>query len=70
MCKARNGKMFDILTIFSHVMRHFKLEAMKQINLLCKEDTNPDLIKWVITVPAIWCDGAKQIMREAAYKVQ
>ncbi|XP_063441287.1 heat shock 70 kDa protein 12A-like [Mytilus trossulus] len=27
---------------------------------------NPDEIKWVLTVPAIWSDGAKQFMRESA----
>ena len=26
-------------------------------------------VHWVITVPAIWSDGAKQFMREAAQKV-
>lgn len=26
-------------------------------------------IRWVLTVPAIWDDGAKQFMREAAVKV-
>ncbi|XP_076112306.1 heat shock 70 kDa protein 12A-like isoform X1 [Mytilus galloprovincialis] len=29
---------------------------------------NPDEIKWVLTVPAIWSDGAKQFMRESAKK--
>ena len=28
-----------------------------------------DLIRWVITVPAIWNDKAKSFMREAAFKV-
>ena len=26
-------------------------------------------IRWVLTVPAIWGDGAKQFMREASFKV-
>jgi hypothetical protein len=29
----------------------------------------PGDIRWVLTVPAIWNDGAKQFMREAAEKV-
>lgn len=28
-----------------------------------------DCVRWVITVPAIWDDSAKQFMREAAEKV-
>ena len=27
------------------------------------------MIKWVITVPAIWRDVSKRFMREAAFKV-
>ena len=27
-------------------------------------------VRWVITVPAIWRQQAKQFMREAAYQVQ
>ena len=27
------------------------------------------MIKWVITIPAIWNDKAKQFMREAAFEV-
>jgi hypothetical protein len=30
---------------------------------------SPDDVKWIITVPAIWSDAAKQFMREAAEQV-
>lgn len=33
------------------------------------EFNNAD-VRWVITVPAIWKQPAKQFMREAAYKVR
>jgi hypothetical protein len=41
---------------------------MKQ---LVKRDLSikPSEITWVLTVPAIWSDPAKQFMREAAVKV-
>ena len=29
----------------------------------------PDEVQWVLTVPAIWNDPAKQFMREAAERV-
>lgn len=32
-------------------------------------DTNEDDIRFVLTVPAIWNEAAKQFMREAASKV-
>ena len=32
-------------------------------------DIEDDEIQWVLTVPAIWTDGAKQFMREAAIRV-
>ena len=28
-----------------------------------------DMIRWVVTVPAIWTEESKQFMREAAFKV-
>lgn len=31
---------------------------------------SPDEIHWVLTVPAIWDDAAKQFMREAAINVR
>ena len=39
--------------------------------LLDKEGTivKPHEIKWVLTVPAIWPDSAKQFMRKSAEKV-
>ena len=39
--------------------------------LLDKEGTNvkPHEIKWVLTVPAIWPDSAKQFMRKSAENV-
>ena len=34
-----------------------------------KRTLDEKLIRWVITVPAIWSDASKQFMREAALKV-
>ena len=30
---------------------------------------NPSMIRWVLTVPAIWRDESKQFMREVAHRV-
>ena len=70
MCTATNGKTMSLITVLSHVIRYFKDQAIKQFNSGNTKDVSLDDIKWVITVPAIWKDGAKQMMREAALKVQ
>ena len=68
---AANGKSLKALDVFSHSMRHLKDTALG----VFRESTGDDEfsvtdIKWVLTVPAIWSDAAKQFMREAAYKVR
>lgn len=54
--------------IFGHIIRCMKqrlLDDLKTRGNTVKEDN----ILWVVTVPAIWNDGAKQFMREAALAV-
>jgi len=41
---------------------------MKQVNKRI-DVIKPTEIGWVLTVPAIWSDAAKQFMREAAVQV-
>ena len=36
---------------------------------LCFREPDIDLIRWVLTVPAIWDEEAKGFMREVAFKV-
>ena len=58
--------------IFSHGIRFLKEHLMEHISrqgvdaLITKDD---DYVTWVLTVPAIWTDSAKQFMREAAQEV-
>jgi hypothetical protein len=47
---------------------YLKLEAEKML-MEKGYRVNPDDVKWIITVPAIWSDAAKQFMREAAEQV-
>ncbi len=48
------------------------LDALTHINesIQSKEPLTASHVKWVITVPAIWDDAAKQIMRTAAEKAE
>ena len=40
MCTARNGKKISLITVFSHVIRYFKEQAISQINSGSREDVN------------------------------
>ena len=63
-----NGKEMLAKTVFSSSICYLKellLEVLvKRATTLKLED-----IHWVLTVPAIWSDAAKQFMREAAIEV-
>lgn len=70
--EATNGKRISAVTVFSHGLCYFKNTCLKELaevsisqeSPFCKED-----ITWVITVPAIWRQSAKQFMRHAAVQV-
>ena len=63
-----NGKQCPALTVFSMSIRYMKSQLMNDICLHGK-DVDADEIRWVITVPAIWGDLAKQFTRRAAERV-
>ena len=68
--KTFDGKKeLPALTIFSMAIKFLKDHLMDTLD---KRDTHIRLddIQWVLTVPAIWNDPAKQFMREAAEKVK
>ena len=54
--------------VFGAAIKFLKDHLLK---MLKRSHTQVDdkLIHWVITVPAIWSDSAKQFMRESAYEV-
>ncbi|XP_015254299.1 PREDICTED: heat shock 70 kDa protein 12A-like [Cyprinodon variegatus] len=65
--KSANGKEMMALKVFKEALRFLKEDALKTITLntagmvfLASDFT------WVLTVPAIWEESAKQFMREAA----
>ena len=67
--KTVDGKKeLPALIIFSMAIKFLKDHLMG--NLYHRSSgVQPDDIQWVLTVPAIWNDPAKQFMREAAEKV-
>ncbi|CAG2224049.1 unnamed protein product [Mytilus edulis] len=61
------GNTMAAFDIFTHSIRYLKQQAehlMREQGI----DVGKENISWVITVPAIWTDSAKQFMREAAEK--
>ncbi|XP_013395232.1 heat shock 70 kDa protein 12A [Lingula anatina] len=64
MLQADNGKSLPAQVVFSHAIRLLKehlLESQKQ-SVLATE------VLWVITVPSVWSDQAKEFMRLSAIK--
>jgi hypothetical protein len=66
--KTVDGKEMSALLIIS-LSINFLRESL--VRVLCNRINGfrEDDISWVLTVPAIWSDAAKQFMKEAAVKV-
>lgn len=65
--KDDQGQEVLALTIFAESIKFFKKMLMKSLKNAAVKPTD-DTITWVLTVPAIWDNSAKQFMREAAVK--
>lgn len=66
--EAANGQKVLALTVFSRSLEFFKDSALTDINRSAAMDFQVNEVTWVVTVPAIWEEPAKQFMREAAYE--
>lgn len=62
------GKSFLTIEVFGLLIQALTSHIRKPLD---KEGTDikPHEIKWVLTVPAIWSDSAKQFMRKNAENV-
>jgi len=62
------GKHMNALEVFSVVYEELKKKILKQINMskTSSFSVSSDHVGWMITIPAIWTDEARQFMREAA----
>ena len=67
---AASGKKFLALTVFAHALRFFKDHCLQELSDQSSTQIVNDDIRWVITVPAIWRQPAKQFMRQASYDVR
>ncbi|WAR08521.1 HS12B-like protein [Mya arenaria] len=67
MLEEINGKNMEALKIFSYSIEYLKDHLMRTLHNRLPDVTEDD-IQFVLTVPAIWNDRAKQFMRDAANK--
>ena len=59
------NKPMPAIDVFSIVVGHLKEKLLVEIKIQNNAITDDDIL-YVLTVPAIWSDAAKQFMREAA----
>jgi len=65
----RKGKEFLLVNLISDYLRELKKLALEDLKQATDKDwENSREIRWVLTVPAIWTDASKQLMRKAARK--
>ena len=58
------------LEVFSAAINFLKEHLIKNVNNRnAGNRITVESVRWVLTVPAIWSDSAKQFMRESAEKV-
>lgn len=69
--EASNGQRLLAYLVFGHALRYFKDTCLRAINesLVGGTPITTEDVQWVITVPAIWRQSAKQFMRYAATEV-
>lgn len=67
---AANGKKVLALAVFAHALRFFKEHCLQELSDQSSTRIVNDDIRWVITVPAIWRQPAKQFMRQSSYDVR
>ncbi|XP_060080309.1 heat shock 70 kDa protein 12A-like [Ylistrum balloti] len=66
--KDEQGNALPAMLVFTECIKYLRDEMMK--TLKTKGDlVRANEIRWVLTMPAIWGDSAKQLMREAAEEV-
>ncbi|KAH3704788.1 heat shock 70 kDa protein 12A-like [Dreissena polymorpha] len=66
MLEDETGKQLTALTVFSLTIKHLQDDLFEALNLKMAGGISRKDIHWVLTVPAIWNDSAKQFMRMAA----
>ena len=65
--KAQNGRELPAIRVITITLEYLKKLILQQID---QQFMHPNRrIQWILTVPAIWSEAAKQVMRIAAKEV-
>lgn len=65
---TRNGKQILVVDLIADYLRCMKDFALADVNRATAGYLKEKAIRWCLTVPAIWTDSDKQLMRSAARK--
>lgn len=63
-----NGKKLPVIDLIADYIRLIKDEALKEIKNSTSGELKDEEIRWCLTIPAIWKDVDKDLMRRAAQK--
>lgn len=66
------GKRLPAMKVISESIEYMREHLMRELKRVRQGHPvmiRPSEIRWIVTVPAIWSNAAKQFMREAAEKV-
>lgn len=66
--QSKSGKKFLVLDVIADYLRHLKDFVWEDIQKATSGRLQKHEIRWCLTVPAIWTDADKQLMRRAAQK--
>lgn len=61
-----NGRMWPVVELIGDYLQFIKRAATEDVTKATSGVITEDLIRWCITVPAIWTEPQKQLMRRAA----
>ena len=65
--KDKTGKTCSAVEVFTLSIKAFVDRLMKELK---RGRIKHDEVLWVLTVPSVWTDSAKQLIRESAEKVR
>lgn len=63
-----NGNKLPVIDLIADYIRLIKDEALKEIKSSTSGELKDEEIRWCLTIPAIWKDADKDLMRRAAQK--
>ena len=69
MLSDGQGRSQPAVHVFALSLTYMKQHLLRAVGAHLGLEPHPGAVRWVLTVPAIWDENAKQFMREAAHKV-